>query len=106
MKAGGDEPSNNVDLTRLAVGQSGGAKRNESERKVRGEIMEWQPIETAPKDKSVLLYCNKYVPIYYGRKRYGTYGEPSQDSFEWRCDSSGRYATPKYWMPLPEAPNG
>ena len=69
-----------------------------------GRQMEWQPIETAPKGKSVLLYCNKDIPIYCGRKRYGAYGEPLQDSFEWRCDSSGRYATPKYWMPLPEAP--
>ena len=67
-------------------------------------LTEWKPIETAPKDTEVLLYCNKFIPLYIGRKRYGCLGEPQQDEFEWRCSSSGRFANPTYWMPLPKSP--
>ena len=66
-------------------------------------LTEWRPIETAPKG-DVLLYCNKHIPIYVGRQRYGNLGEPSQDKFAWRCSGSGRYANPTHWMPLPETP--
>lgn len=71
-------------------------------------MSEWQPIETAPKgrrQKSVLLACaGTNIPIYCGRHRAGTIGEPQQLLIEWRCDSSGRFATPTHWMPLPEPP--
>lgn len=67
-------------------------------------LTEWKPIETAPKDTEVLLYCNKFIPLYIGKKRYGSLGEPQQDEFEWRCSSSGRFANPTYWMPLPQPP--
>lgn len=67
--------------------------------------MIWRPIETAPANVSVLLgSINKYVPIYCGRQRYGMLGEPQQDVFAWRCDSSGRFANPTHWMPLPDRP--
>ena len=65
--------------------------------------MEWKPIETAPKDKSVMLFT-PYGLIYCGKLRYGNLGEPSQDTYAWRCDSSGRFANPTHWMPLPTAP--
>lgn len=65
----------------------------------------WKPIETAPKDRSVLLCCaNTTLPIYCGRYRYGNLGEPQQDILAWRCDSSGRFANPTHWMELPPAP--
>lgn len=64
----------------------------------------WQPIETAPKDKSVLLYCSNIVPTYCGRYRYGNLGEPQQNTLAWRCDSSGTFAHPTYWQPLPAPP--
>jgi len=64
----------------------------------------WKPIETAPKDTEVLLYCNKFIPLYIGKKRYGGFGEPQQDVFAWRCSSSGRFADPTHWMPLPKLP--
>jgi hypothetical protein len=64
-------------------------------------VGEWRTIESAPKDKSLLLYRNRFTPIYVGKKRYGNLGEHQQDVFAWRCDSSGRVADPKYWMPLP-----
>ena len=64
----------------------------------------WQPIETAPKGESVLLYCRGFASVYCGRKRYGNLGEPQQSEFAWRCDSSGRFASPTHWMPLPPPP--
>ena len=65
----------------------------------------WRPIETAPKDINVLLcVAGAYTPIYCGRLRYGTLGEPQQDVFAWRCSSSGRFTNPTHWMPLPTAP--
>lgn len=68
-------------------------------------MSEWKPIESAPKDKSILLATkNSFVPIFCGIKRYGTLGEPQQNEFAWRCDSSGRFANPTHWMPLPEPP--
>ena len=44
-----------------------------------------------PKDKSVLLVTT-YGLIYCGKERYGNLGEPSQDVYAYRCDSSGRFA--------------
>jgi hypothetical protein len=63
----------------------------------------WMPIETAPVNKSIMLFLPR-GPIYCGRKRYGNLGEPQQDAYEWRCDSSGRFANPTHWMPLPSPP--
>lgn len=72
--------------------------------------MEWQPIETAPKE---LKYSN-------GANRYGEfiiawhplYTEPQRVRWWWRADSDARnfitdgsYAThPTHWMPLPSPP--
>lgn len=70
-----------------------------------GMVGGWRPIETAPKHESVLLYSGGFVPIYCGRKRYGLFvGEPQQDTLAWRCDSSGMFANPTHWMPLPLPP--
>lgn len=66
--------------------------------------MNWQPIETAPKGKSVLLYAGELCPLYCGKQRFGNLGEPQQDEHAWRCDSSGRFAAPTHWMPLPAEP--
>ena len=67
--------------------------------------MNWQPIETAPKGNSVLLcVVGTVIPIYCGKQRYGNLGEPQGDEYRWRCDSSGRFANPTHWMPLPEPP--
>lgn len=68
----------------------------------------WQPIETAPRDgkdgaESVLLWT-KYGIMYCGRWRDGLTGEPQPHEQAWRCDSSGRFASPTHWMPLPAPP--
>ena len=71
--------------------------------------MEWKPITTADKDReapSILLACaGAMTPIYCGRWRHGYLGEPQQDVFAWRCDSSGRFANPTHWMELPAKPS-
>ena len=72
--------------------------------KSKDKTQEWQPIETAPSGKSVMLYCNQHLPIYCGKQRYGNLGEPQQGEFAWRCDSSGRFVCPTHWMPLPASP--
>lgn len=64
----------------------------------------WRPIASAPKNQSVML-AMKCGPIYCGRQRYGNLGEPSQDTFAWRCDSSGTFGNPTHWMPLPSHPS-
>lgn len=72
------------------------------------ELNQWMPIETAPKDTSVMLCCGvaKYGTqlIYCGRYRAGTMGEPQEHEIAWRCDSSGRFSNPTHWMPLPDNP--
>ena len=69
---------------------------------------EWMPIETAPRDKSIMLCCGvaQYGTqlIYCGRYRSGAMGEPIGHAVAWRCDSSGRFSHPTHWMPLPEFP--
>lgn len=63
----------------------------------------WKPIQYAPKGKSVLLrMAGPGVTVYVGRQRYGQPGEPQQDAFEWRCDSSGRYANPTQFALIPD----
>lgn len=64
--------------------------------------MEWQPIETAPKDgKRVLLYFRDTgVTV-------GFWHQPGNERLEgfWLCvDHRKRH--PDNWMPMPEAPNG
>jgi len=49
--------------------------------------------------KAVLLKFPSGI-ICSGRKRYGVLGEPSQDTYAYRCDCCGRFSTPKEWMPL------
>lgn len=72
--------------------------------------MEWQPIETAPKDGSVILtgsyleeYSGEYEPIKTGRMEWAQ--EFARFDGGWR--STGWYSgllSPTHWMPLPEPP--
>lgn len=60
--------------------------------------MNWQPIETAPRDMTeVIVLC--------GEKdvRLGWYFAPSSSTFGW-LDQNGKRIKPDFWMPLPPAP--
>lgn len=73
--------------------------------------MEWQPIETAPKDGQRLLLWDSYM----GCAAFGCYSPTSDDPFEsepyeWAAENYGHDGcdgkiVPSHWMPLPEAPN-
>jgi hypothetical protein len=61
-------------------------------------MMEWFPIETAPKDVTVLLY---------GAKRLGMCVGMHHSRDGWVTDATSEWATmypPTHWMPLPPPP--
>ena len=69
--------------------------------------MQWQPIETAPKDGTRIL---AYWPDTYGNNSavqvetwWGPWGKAStwQSAFEW-ADGA---CVPTHWMPLPPPPS-
>lgn len=66
----------------------------------------WNSVEnqTPPKNKSSIMLVMG-GQMFIGKRRYGNLGEPSQDVFAYRCDSSGRFVDViTHWMPLPELP--
>jgi len=82
------------------------------------KMTEWQPIETAPKDRPILVYGNKEkgdqaefsqriaVAVYHSEMHY-TYGDrPMFVYAPHRVESDGpdRCICPSHWMPLPEPP--
>ena len=65
----------------------------------------WRPISTAPKDRTIIVGSpSKYIAMYFARYRHGNLGEPQQDTLAWRCNSSGRFATPTHWQEAPDRP--
>lgn len=64
---------------------------------VEGKIMEWQPIETAPKDGTEIILWNKSWQSphsgYYGWRGW----EQAYECGPWKNQ-------PTHWMPLPEPP--
>jgi hypothetical protein len=65
--------------------------------------MTWQPIETAPKDKDILLYCPEYKGIYIGQS-WTAYDEEENYTYFWVSQIGEVY--PTHWQPLPEPPTG
>lgn len=68
-------------------------------------MSEWQPIETAPKDrKAILVYCserkNTYTAIW--GKVGGFWNEDGWAHFG--GNNNGMYEKPTHWMPLPPPP--
>jgi hypothetical protein len=61
--------------------------------------MEWQPIETAPKDERRFLACNQDGVVIIGRL---------VNSKHFAADSWAgiKNTVPTHWMPLPEPPRG
>lgn len=64
----------------------------------------WRPIDTAPRDRSVLVSDPVSKFIYCARLRAGEHYEPQPWEIAWRCDSSGRFSNPTHWHPLPNPP--
>lgn len=56
-------------------------------------MSEWQPIETAPVNQTVIVYGN-------GRIRFMR----KDDLGQWRNMMHAPRQTPTHWMPLPEPP--
>lgn len=80
--------------------------------------MDWQPIETAPKDGDwVLVYGNVWageisgiVKNDFGEISIARYSDGKSDfPGEWWHDAGGDayacWCQPTHWMPLPEAPH-
>ena len=61
----------------------------------------WQPIETAPTDKAVLVYCHGFSVAHWNTayKKWIVYGAETE------CTRmmNTRYR-PTHWMPLPDPP--
>lgn len=67
----------------------------------------WQPIETAPTDKDILIFApdanhgnTQYVGTRHAGK-YGSYFSLSGSDCQTGCGNTG---SPTHWMPLPEGP--
>jgi len=65
--------------------------------------MEWQPIETAPNGKEILVFMEG--EIFQGNFE-GTYWEFATADFHGCGCCSGTRDYPTHWMPLPEPPKG
>jgi len=56
--------------------------------------MNWQPMDSAPRDGSRILVCDQYgVPVFVVW------------CDGWRCQRDLPQWEPSYWLPLPQAPN-
>ena len=75
--------------------------------------MEWQPIETAPRDRLILLF-GLLDPHPDDRELYGSLDRPTRVAGSW-CELdeawcpmgatwTGPWFKPSYWMPLPPPP--
>jgi len=61
-------------------------------------MSEWQPIETAPKDGAILMFCSMHRTVFvthWGEVEKGLYGWVG----EYFCSGSATH-----WMPLPAPP--
>lgn len=76
--------------------------------------MEWQPIETAPKDERILLYRPTagftWTRVVIGRfdsDRYAKRPRPywQHDLEHLAGKAEGRAVNPTHWMPLPAPPS-
>lgn len=61
--------------------------------------MEWQPIETAPKDKEILLFFPVVRPT-----RQAGYGAPQMIRVDKLHNWDYGNRIPTHWMPLPPPP--
>jgi len=62
-----------------------------------GAVMEWQPIETAPKDDTQILLTD-------GSEVSQGWWEPDYGWLGWEVYRAVHRFTPTHWMPLPDPP--
>lgn len=71
--------------------------------------MEWQPIETAPKDKTIIVFMGNYVVTakWYDDK-FAKKPRPyfNCEGLHFMGKSWQRENQPTHWMPLPPPPKG
>jgi hypothetical protein len=84
-----------TDLERIALSKAAG----ESIPRTNG----WRDIETAPKDKDILLYCHDSKSIYIGQC-WTNYTEDDNPPYYMVLEIGEIY--PTHWQPLPEPPTG
>lgn len=64
--------------------------------------MDWQPIETAPKEGQILLCC--MTPGEWSRRKPGYMGVDEWDEAIGWGSFNKHHFPPTHWMPLPEPP--
>ncbi len=64
--------------------------------------MDWQPIETAPKDQDVLVWSHGDASI--ARGAHGTFLAMADGMPACTSDGRGVFVQPTHWMPIPPAP--
>ena len=70
--------------------------------------MDWQPIDTAPKDgTSILVFIPDAVAPFGDQIDIVRYGSDGASGLAWchaRCVDGLESGNPTHWMPLPDAP--
>jgi hypothetical protein len=71
-------------------------------------VNDWQPIETAPKDGSIIMLYGEYMNTYNCAGKVFSFGYYFFSQKQWMCYPSHNEATdhiePTHWQPLPEPP--
>ena len=73
--------------------------RGELERCHKQMMMEWQPIETAPRDKRVLVWSGQEIYAAHWSRHITTYDE-AWIIAQWGEDGEQVLVKPTHWMPL------
>lgn len=73
-----------------------------------GVEVAWRAIESAPRDKSVIVYCNGLVGEAIDKREYTvTPVFPDGQTYWWWANTDSEYAEeikPTHWLPLPQPP--
>lgn len=64
--------------------------------------MSWQPIDTAPRDGSILGFSPEHGPLVYVARLYAQTGVIWEAQF----DDDSWAGQPTHWQPLPPPPEG
>jgi len=68
-------------------------------------MSDWQPIETAPKDREILIVRNGKISIAkWDDDRHAKKPKPYWSDWSHQGVSFMRKATPSHWQPLPPPP--